>query len=106
LFLAAAKVRNLVLSPEVTCFCRVALTGAVAWILKENLPGWQAALRAHADRFAALRAQTQDPFLGSFFRLGENTRVASLAGLIAGVLAGYASHLTLDFFTPVSLPIV
>jgi hypothetical protein len=27
------------------------------------------------------------------------------SGLIAGVLAGYASHLTLDFFTPMSLPV-
>jgi hypothetical protein len=29
-----------------------------------------------------------------------------LAGLAAGVLGGYASHLMLDFFTPASLPVV
>lgn len=40
----------------------MALTGTVGWIVKENLPNWQAALRSHADRFAAMRAQTQDLF--------------------------------------------
>jgi hypothetical protein len=33
----------------------MAITGTVGWIVSENLPEWQAALRSHADRFAARR---------------------------------------------------
>jgi hypothetical protein len=83
----------------------MALTGSVGWLVKENLPTWQAALRAQADGFAAKRAQTEDPLLQLLFWLAEYG-CRFLAGLIAGVLGGYASHLTLDFFTPMSLPIV
>jgi hypothetical protein len=82
----------------------VAITGTIGWILKENLPDWQAALRAQADRFAAMRSQTEAPLLQFLFWLAEYF-LRFLAGLIAGVLAGYASHLTLDFFTPMSVPI-
>jgi hypothetical protein len=83
----------------------MALTGTVGRIVKEYLPNWQAALRTHADGFAAMRAQTEDPFLRVLLWLAEYG-CRFLAGLIAGVLAGCASHLTLDFFTPMSLPIV
>jgi len=39
----------------------MAITGTVAWIVRENLPEWQAALRSQADRFAATRLQTDSP---------------------------------------------
>ena len=83
----------------------MAITGTIGWILKENLPQWQAALRAQADRFAMMRAQSRSPLHQLFFWLTEYL-CRFLAGLIAGVLAGYASHLTLDFFTPMSLPVL
>jgi hypothetical protein len=83
----------------------MAITGTIGWVLKENLPQWQSALRMQADGFAAKRAQTEDPFLWVLLWLAEYG-CRFLSGLIAGVLAGYASHLTLDFFTPMSIPLV
>jgi hypothetical protein len=81
----------------------IGITGCVGWILNQNLPEWQSWLRAQADRYAMLRAQSISAmqqlllcFAKYFCRF--------LAGLIAGVLGGYASHLVLDFFTPMSLP--
>ncbi len=83
----------------------MAITGTIGWILKENLPEWQSALRAQAEQFAMMRAQSESPLLQILFWLAEYF-CRFLAGLIAGVLAGYASHLTLDFFTPMSLPVL
>jgi hypothetical protein len=83
----------------------MAITGTVGWIVRENLPEWQAALRRHADGFAALRTQTESPLLQALFWIAEYF-CRFVAGLAAGVLAGYASHLTLDFFTPASLPVI
>jgi hypothetical protein len=83
----------------------MAITGTVGWIVRENLPEWQAALRSQADRFAAMRVQTESPLLQALFWIAEYF-CRFVAGLAAGVLAGYASHLTLDFFTPASLPVI
>jgi len=83
----------------------MAITGTAGWILKENLPEWQSQLRAQADRLAMMRAQTTSALHQFFFWLAEYF-CRFLAGLIAGVLAGYASHLTFDFFTPISLPVL
>src|ERR1700723_1859983 len=83
----------------------MALTGTVGWIVKENLPEWQAVLRSQADRFAAMRMQTESPLLQVLFWIAEYF-CRFVAGLAAGVLAGYASHLTLDFCTPASLPVI
>ena len=83
----------------------MAITGTVGWIVRENLPEWQAALRIHADRLAAMRMQTETPLLQALFWIAEYF-CRFVAGLAAGVLAGYASHLMLDFFTPASLPVI
>jgi hypothetical protein len=83
----------------------MAITGTVGWIVRENLPEWQAALRSQADRFAAMRVQTESLLLQTLFWISEYF-CRFLTGLAAGVLAGYASHLALDFFTPASLPII
>jgi len=63
----------------------MALTGTVGRIVKEYLPNRQAALRTHADGFAAMRAQTEDPFLRVLLWLAEYG-CRFLAGLIAGGL--------------------
>jgi hypothetical protein len=82
----------------------MAVTGTIGWFLKENLPEWQAWLRAQADRpIRKMRVESPSGHQ-SFFLLAEYF-CRFLAGLIAGVLAGYASHLVLDFFTPMSLPV-
>ena len=74
-------------------------------VVRENLPEWQAALRSHADRLAAMRMQTETPLLQALFWIAKYF-CRFVAGLAAGVLAGYASHLILDFFTPASLPVI
>jgi hypothetical protein len=38
----------------------MAITGTVGWIMRE--PEWRAALRKHADGFAAMRTPTESPF--------------------------------------------
>ena len=83
----------------------MAITGTIGLILKENLPGWQSALRAQADTFAVMRTQSTSPLHQFFYWLAEYF-CRFLAGVIAGVLAGYGSHLALDFFTPMSLPVL
>lgn len=81
----------------------MAITGTAGWFLSQDLPEWQSQLRAQADRFAAMKRESA---LHQFFYWLAEYFCRFLAGLIAGVLAGYASHLTLDFFTPMSLPLV
>jgi hypothetical protein len=82
----------------------MALTGAIGCIVQQNLPDWQVWLRARADEFARMGAASTSGIDQFLFMLGEFF-CRFLVGLIAGVLAGYASHLVLDFFTPASLPI-
>jgi len=70
-----------------------------------HINSWQASLRAHADRQAALATPSQSTlarlwhaFLELLFKL--------LTGAVAGALGGYGSHLALDAFTPRSLPLI
>jgi membrane-bound metal-dependent hydrolase YbcI (DUF457 family) len=83
----------------------VAITGVAGRVIGEYLPSWQASLRHQADRYAALRAQSTLPLEQLFLWLAENA-CRMLAGAIAGVLAGYGSHLILDALTPSSLPLI
>jgi hypothetical protein len=69
------------------------------------LDGWQTQLRAEAGRRAALQDSAATPLerlwhalLELLCRLG--------AGALAGLLAGYGSHVALDAFTPASLPLL
>lgn len=82
----------------------MAITGSIGCFLKDNLPKWQGRLRVQAGHLGKMRAERTCEVHRVLFLLGEYT-CRFLAGLIAGVLAGYASHLILDFFTPISLPI-
>jgi len=59
------------------------------------LDGWQVQLRAEANRTLERLWQALVEVL---CRLG--------AGALAGLLAGYGSHVALDAFTPVSLPLL
>jgi len=83
----------------------MSFTGAAGYFMNQQLPQWQANLRAEAQRYAQLRAastwvlpQIGYSALELIFRF--------LSGLLAGLLAGYASHLALDSLTPSSLPIL
>jgi len=81
------------------------ITGTVGYLLKQQLPAWQAALREKAHHYGELQSASPTPLhqlgygiLELLFRL--------LSGFFAGVLAGYASHLALDSLTPSALPIL
>lgn len=83
----------------------LSITGAAGYYVSDRLCAWQSSLREHADHFAQMRYASPDPLpqigyglLELFFRF--------LAGALAGLLAGYASHLIFDSFTPSSLPIL
>jgi hypothetical protein len=83
----------------------MAVTGVAGRFVSQQLPEWQALLRAQADRFSAKRAQSKSSLEQFVFWLLEFS-CRFLAGLVAGTLAGYSSHLVLDFFTPMSLPLI
>jgi LexA-binding, inner membrane-associated putative hydrolase len=83
----------------------MSITGTVGYFVNDQLPSWQASLRNEAQRYAQLREASPSllPQIGYgalefIFRF--------LCGLLAGLLAGYGSHLILDSLTPSSLPIL
>jgi hypothetical protein len=83
----------------------MSITGTVGCYMNQQLPQWQANLRAEAQRYGQLRAASTSvlPQIG-YSALELIFRF--LSGLLAGLLAGYASHLALDSLTPSSLPIL
>lgn len=73
-------------------------------IIYRKLSDWQEWFRDLADK-AKLRADAAtDQLLKAFFAIAEAV-LRGIAGLIAGFIGGYASHLALDFMTPCSLPL-
>jgi len=78
--------------------------GAVAWTadfvldLQEKLRAQADNLQANRWRLASGAERTLSVVAEFFLRL--------LAGLLNGLIAGYASHLALDFCTPSGLPVV
>lgn len=80
--------------------------GLVITLAKEHLPSWQAHFRQWADSFSEERASCQP---GSpsvlLYALAEGI-CRFLAGLVAGLIAGYGSHLLLDSLTPYGLRLV
>jgi hypothetical protein len=83
----------------------MSITGTVGYYMNQQLPQWQANLRAEAQRYAQLRVAS--PTLLPQIGYGALEFILRfLSGLLAGLLAGYASHLALDSLTPSSLPIL
>jgi hypothetical protein len=76
---------------------------AAAWTLSLN--AWQSELRRMADLQRVLAIQCADPVAKLWYALIE-TVLRLLAGIVAGLLAGYLSHVALDFCTPGCLPLV
>ena len=74
-------------------------------IIYKKLADWQEWFRILADKMKLCADNTTEPILTAFFLLAEFVS-RSIAGLMAGVIGGYASHLALDFMTPCSLPLV
>lgn len=81
------------------------LAGGGIVALNAQLAQWQSKLREKALEYRGRRAEATEGIERFIFLMGELLCFA-LAGLIAGILAGYLSHLVLDIITPAGLPIV
>jgi hypothetical protein len=83
----------------------MSITGTVGYYMNQRLPQWQVNLRAEAQRCAKLSAASTSmwPQIG-YSALELIFRF--LSGLLAGLLAGYASHLALDPLTRGSLRVL
>ena len=79
--------------------------GCVAYVSWEQLKSFQDKLRQIADELAANRSDSMTPVELGLNQIAECI-CRILAGMIPGVLAGYISHLALDFTTPKGLPLV
>ncbi|MGO9519848.1 MAG: hypothetical protein ACLPND_22650 [Candidatus Korobacteraceae bacterium] len=83
----------------------LSLTDTLGYVIKDQLPAWQDSLRRNAEYYSQVRAAS--PALLSQIGYGIlEFLFRFLAGALAGLLAGYASHLVLDSLTPNSLPIL
>lgn len=76
--------------------------GTVCW---QELPKWQNKCRLSAEAYRAKAAATQDGVAAFFYELVAALLIA-LAGALAGVYGGCASHLAMDFCTPKGLPLL
>ena len=83
----------------------LSITGTAGYYLSDRLSAWQSSLRDRAQHFAQMRTASPDLFPQIGYGLLE-LLFRFLAGALAGLLAGYASHLGLDSLTPSSLPIL
>jgi len=81
------------------------ITGTLGYFVNSQLPAWQESLRNEAQHYVQLRAAS--PFVLPQIAYGVLELILRfLAGGLAGLLAGYASHLALDSLTPSALPIL
>jgi hypothetical protein len=79
------------------------LAGAGVW--GQGLAGWQASLRNQAEGYALARLDTVDPFMAAVYSFAE-LALRILCGAVAGLGAGYLTHVVLDFTTPCGLPLI
>ena len=79
------------------------LTAATIW--QQGIDGWQQHGRQLADQHAVHRSQATDPLVAVWHAAME-WALRLLAGFVAGIGAGYLSHVALDFGTPRCLPLI
>jgi hypothetical protein len=73
--------------------------------LAQALDSWQGELRRLADQHSLIAMHSADPMVRLWHSLAE-LALRLHSGMVAGFLAGYVSHVTLDFLTPNCLPLV
>jgi hypothetical protein len=83
----------------------VAITGISGYYLKEQILPWQSSLRTQAEVYSRTRQQSPEPLAQLWYGFLEFV-CRLVAGALAGILGGYASHLALDSLTPACLPIL
>lgn len=79
--------------------------GWVGVLWAENLDSWQAQLRRLADYHQKERLLATDAVIAFWHSIVE-WALRVLAGFVAGVGAGYLSHVFLDSWTPCCIPLV
>ena len=73
--------------------------------LNQGLDGWQNQLRRLADEHNLARSLSTDPLAIAWHALAE-WALRLLTGFLAGLGAGYVTHVVLDFGTPRCLPLI
>jgi hypothetical protein len=82
----------------------IAPIGAAATALFKMLEGWQEKLRARADA-EHHKYEAATSFLAQAWHLVISLLCRLASGALVGFVAGYLSHLAMDFTTPAGLPI-
>jgi len=83
----------------------IAISGVCGYYLKDQILPRQSSLRDRAEGYAQARRANREPLVQLWFGLLEFI-LRFVAGVLAGLLGGYASHLALDSLTPACLPIL
>ncbi len=83
----------------------IAPIAGLAYVATRNVEGIQRYFRTQASRYAILNQTSQSQALAAWYGLLE-ILMRIIAGAVAGFIAGYSSHVMLDFMTPRSLPLV
>jgi hypothetical protein len=78
-------------------------TATVVW--NQGLDGWQDVLRQRANYYAQLRMQATDLLSTAWHGFVEWV-LRLLSGFVAGIGAGYVTHVGLDLGTPRCLPLI
>lgn len=99
------------LEPAVHSFHRniahsVAAGVAVAEGARRGLRSWESYWRNRADEFANKRRQADGDIVSILLNLMAEGACRILAGIAAGIVGGFASHLVLDAGTPRSIPLI
>jgi hypothetical protein len=69
------------------------------------LDRWQSSLRRRADEYTRLQFQAVEPLLKAWYGAAA-IALRVLSGMLAGLVAGYITHIALDFTTPRCLPLI
>ncbi len=83
----------------------VAVSCVLTGLASQRIDAWQAWLREEAARFRCLQYVTVDPLLRAFYGICH-VLICLVSGALVGFLAGWGSHLALDFGSVRSLPLI
>lgn len=83
----------------------LAISCVMAGLASRRIDAWQTWLREEATRFRGLQNLAADPLLRAFYGVCY-VLVCVVSGALVGFLAGWGSHLALDFGSVRSLPLV
>lgn len=82
-----------------------AISCVMTGLASRRIDAWQAWLREEAARFRCLQNVVVDPLLRAFHGICY-VLICLVSGALVGFLAGWGSHLALDFGSVRSLPLI